>query len=84
MLLSGAADLYNGAVTENNIRRVGVVLKTSSNEAAELGRQLLVELERLGIESILDIASAEVLGAEDGCRRSEAHVQLRSGGGPRG
>ena len=62
---------YNGAVTESAIRRVGVVLKTSSNEAAELGRQLLVELERLGIEPVLDRASAEVLGTKTGCRRSE-------------
>ena len=71
MLPSHASGLYNGAVTENAIRRVGVVLKTSSNEAAELGRQLLVELERLGIEPILDRSSAEVLGTKDGCRRSE-------------
>ena len=71
MLPSRASGLYNGAVTENAIRRVGVVLKTSSNEAAELGRQLLVELERLGIEAILDRSSAEVLGTKDGCQRSE-------------
>jgi len=58
-------------VTETLIRRVGVVLKTSSNEAAELGRQLLVELERLGIEAVLDRGSAEVLGAADGCERSD-------------
>jgi len=62
---------YNGAMTESAIRRVGVVLKTSSNEAAELGRQLLVELERLGIEPVLDRASAEALGTKTGCKRSE-------------
>lgn len=71
MLLSPASGLYNGAVTENTIRRVGVVLKTSSNEAAELGRQLLVELENLGIEPVLDGSSAEVLGTKVGCRLSE-------------
>lgn len=71
MPLCRAPGLYNGAVTENTIRRVGVVLKTSSNEAAELGRQLLVELERIGIEPILDRASAKVLGVQDGCKRSE-------------
>ena len=71
MLPCRTSDLYNGAVNENTIRRVGVVLKTSSDEAAELGRELLVELERLGIEPILDRASAEVLGAEGGCRRSK-------------
>jgi len=62
---------YNGAVNENPIHRVGVVLKTSSNEAAELGRQLLVELERLKIEPVLDRVSGEVLGAGNGCERSE-------------
>jgi NAD+ kinase len=50
------------------------VLKTTSNEAAELGRQLLVELERLEIEPVLDQASAEVLGVEDGFERSELTV----------
>ena len=71
MLQSRASGLYNGAVTEDTIRRVGVVLKTSSNEAAELGRQLLVELEHLGIEPVLDGSSAEVLGTKAGCSRSE-------------
>jgi NAD+ kinase len=64
-------DEYNGPVTERTIRRVGVVLKTSSSEAAELGRQLLVELERLEIEPILDRSSAEVLATTDGFDRSE-------------
>lgn len=66
---------YNGAVTENLIRRVGVALKTSSNEAAELGRQLLVELERLTIQPVLDRASAEVLGVEGGLDRRELTSQ---------
>jgi NAD+ kinase len=60
-----------GDVNDHRIRRIGVVLKTSSNEAAELGRQLLVELERLGIEPILDSDSATVLDADDGYRRDE-------------
>jgi NAD+ kinase len=71
VFLCHAPGLYNGAVSEKTIRRVGVVLKTSSNEAAELGRQLLVELERLEIDPVLDGASAKVLGAENGCRRSQ-------------
>jgi len=62
---------YNGAVTESPIRRVGVALKTTSNEAAELGRQLLVELERLSIQPVLDRSSAEVLGVEGGLDRIE-------------
>jgi NAD+ kinase len=54
-----------------NIRRVGIVIKTTSNEAVELGRQLMVELERLGITPVLDRASAKVLGTDDGHQRSE-------------
>lgn len=57
-------------MTQTPIRRVGIVLKTSSSEAAELGRQLLVELERLGLEPILDVESAAVLGITGGGRRS--------------
>jgi len=41
--------------------RVGVVLKGTSSEAVELGRQLLVELERLGIEAVLDRESSATL-----------------------
>ncbi|MGD8439044.1 MAG: NAD(+)/NADH kinase [Holophagae bacterium] len=58
-------------MTKQSISRVGVVLKTSSADAAELGRQLLVELERLGIEPVLDRASAKVLDTEDGFERSD-------------
>jgi NAD+ kinase len=58
-------------VTDRSIRRVGVVLKVSSSDAAELGRQLLVELERLEIEPVLDRASAEVIGSQDGFERGE-------------
>ena len=42
--------------------RVGVVLKKTNAEAVEVGRQLLVELERLGIEAVVDLESAETLG----------------------
>jgi NAD+ kinase len=53
------------------MRRVGVVLKTSSPEAVDLGRQLVVELERLDLEPVLDGASAQVLGSGDGIERAE-------------
>ena len=53
------------------IRRVGVVLKTSSPEAAELGRQLLVELERLGLEPVMDKRSAAVLDLDEGVDRAQ-------------
>lgn len=62
-------------MTESPIRRIGVAIKTSSNEAAELGRQLLVELERLTIQPVLDHASAEVLGVEGGLDRRELTSQ---------
>lgn len=48
-------------MTEGAIHRVGVVLKTTSPEAAELGRTLLAELDRLGLEAVVDRESAEVL-----------------------
>jgi NAD+ kinase len=56
-------------MTDPAIRRVGVVLKTTSSEAAELGRQLVAELDRLGLEAVIDRESAEVLGSDDGIDR---------------
>jgi NAD+ kinase len=62
---------YNVPVSDTPISRVGVVIKTTSTEAAELGRQLLVELERLGIRPVLDRSSAEALGVNEGIDRTE-------------
>jgi len=56
-------------MTDPAIRRVGVVLKTTSSEAAELGRQLVAELDHLGLEAVIDRESAEVLGSDDGIDR---------------
>ena len=53
------------AMTDPSIRRVGVVLKTTSHEAAELGRELVAELERLGLEAVIDRETAEVLESHD-------------------
>ena len=53
------------------IRRVGVVLKTTSPEAADLGRQLVLELERLGLEPVIDRESAQVLDSDDEVEREE-------------
>ena len=53
------------------MRRIGVVLKVSNPEAIELGRQLLVELERLGLEPVLESRSAEALCTEHGVDRGE-------------
>jgi NAD+ kinase len=58
-------------MTESTIRRVGVVLKTTSPEAAELGKQLLVELDRLGLEPVIDRESAQVLDTDDEVDREE-------------
>jgi NAD+ kinase len=57
-------------VEAHDFRRVGVVLKHSSSEAVELGRQLLVELERLRLEPVLDQQSARALGTGNGVERS--------------
>ena len=51
--------------------RVGVVLKGSNSEAVDLGRQLLVELERLGVEPVVDSESGAVIDASDGPTRTE-------------
>jgi NAD+ kinase len=51
--------------------RVGVVLKGTSSEAIELGRQLLVELERLGIEAVLDHESSKTLDRPGQVSRSD-------------
>jgi NAD+ kinase len=53
------------------IGRVGVVLKTNSTEAADLGMRLLDELARLGLEAVIDRESAEVLACSEGVSREE-------------
>jgi len=52
-------------MTQPSIHRVGVVLKTTSPEAAEVGKQLLARLEALGLEAVIDRESARVLGRKD-------------------
>jgi len=61
---------------ERQLHRVGVVLKHSSLEAVELGRQLLVELERLGVEPVLDGESAKALGTDNGVTRDALAAQV--------
>jgi NAD+ kinase len=53
-----------------------VVLKTTSTEAAELGRQLLAELKRLGVETVLDTESARLYNADDGIERAALAAQV--------
>lgn len=47
------------------INRVGVVLKTSSPDAVELGRRLLDEIERMGLTAVIDRETAQVLEGTD-------------------
>ena len=54
-----------------DIRRVGVVVKTTSSEAIDLGRRLTTELERLGVEAVPDSTSGRVLDAGNGIPRTE-------------
>lgn len=54
-----------------SIRRVGVVVKTTSSEAIELGRRLVTELERLEVEPVPDSTSARVLDSSNGIPRTE-------------
>ena len=63
-------------MTEKTIRRVGVVLKASSAEAAELGGQLLAELERLGLETVMDAESAAAFDMKSEVSRSELATQV--------
>ncbi|TFG39703.1 MAG: NAD(+)/NADH kinase [Candidatus Aminicenantes bacterium] len=63
-------------MTDPAIRRVGVVLKTSNSEALELGRQLVTELDRLGLETVIDRESAEVLEGHDGVEREHLASQV--------
>lgn len=63
-------------MTDPAVRRVGVVLKTSSSEATDLGRTLLAELDRLGLESVIDRESAEVLEGNDHVDREHLAGQV--------
>jgi len=63
-------------VDDREICRVGIVLKSQSQEAAELGRQLLVELERLGLVPVVDKLSAGMLEVADGIERGQLASQV--------
>ena len=56
-------------MTDPAIRRVGVALKTTSPDAVELGRQLVAELDRLGIEAVIDRETAKVLESNNDIER---------------
>jgi NAD+ kinase len=58
-------------VSNRAIERVGVVVKTTSSEAGELGQQLLKRLDELGIEGVVDVDSAGLLGRDHGVERRQ-------------
>ncbi len=51
--------------------RVGLAIKPSSSEAIALGREMLEELRRRGVEGVVDAESASVLGVPAGPVRAE-------------
>lgn len=53
------------------VRRVGVVLKATSGEAVKLGQQLLVELQRLGADTVMDEQSAQALDQKGAISRND-------------
>jgi NAD+ kinase len=53
-----------------------VVVKTTSPEAAELGRQLIAELDRLGIEPVVDTESATAFDCEATVDRASLASQV--------
>jgi NAD+ kinase len=63
-------------VSRPDIRRVGVVVKTTSPEAAELGRQLIAELDRLGIEPVVDTESAAAFDCDANVDRAGLASQV--------
>jgi NAD+ kinase len=58
------------------MRRIGVVLKTTGTEAAELGKKLLDELERLDLEPVIDRESAAVLKTKHDVDREDLPGQV--------
>jgi NAD+ kinase len=63
-------------VSNPDIRRVGVVVKTTSPEAAELGQQLMAELKRLGIDPVVDTESCTVFDCEGSVDRAGLASQV--------
>ena len=58
-------------MNDQRIQRVGVVLKTSSSEATELGSQLIDELRRRGLEPVLDTESSAAYGGDGDISRAK-------------
>jgi NAD+ kinase len=63
-------------MADTTMRRIGVVLKTTGTEAAELGKRLLDELDRLDLEAVVDRESAAALNANGDVDREELPTQV--------
>ena len=65
-------------MSSGSIQRIGVVLKTTSSEAADLGHELVEEIRRLGLQPVIDNETASVLPSDDEIDREDlpAHVDL--------
>jgi NAD+ kinase len=63
-------------MADSSMRRIGIVLKTTGTEAAELGKQLLDELERLDLQAVFDRESAAVLNVDGDVDREELPGQV--------
>ena len=65
-----------GAMADQTMRRVGVVLKTTSAEAVELGKRLLDELARLDLEAVVERETAAALNDDGDVDREELPSQV--------
>ena len=63
-------------MAEQSLHRVGVVLKTTSTEATELGKKLLDELARLGLEAVVESETAAALKVDGEVSREELPSQV--------
>jgi NAD+ kinase len=58
------------------MKSIGVVIKDTSPEAIELGRQLIREIERLDLQPLLDKRSARALKMRNGISRGQLPSQV--------
>jgi NAD+ kinase len=63
-------------MADQTMHRVGVVLKTTSTEATELGKELLDELARLDLEAVVEQETAAALKVDGEVDREELPSQV--------
>ena len=64
------------AMADSKLRRVGMVLKTSSSEARDLGKRLLAELARLELEAVVERETGAALDVAGEVEREELPNQV--------